>query len=244
MPGPGADVTDQIRPVIAIAWPKPDYLAAIDRAEADARLLEPERNELPFALDDCDGVLLTGGADVDPSRYHADRHRTVEINASRDEYEFALTRHALERDLPVLAICRGVQLLNVVAGGTLIQDLPSERPGPLVHAIARPADHIAHEVTIQPDTCLGALLAGAVDARGRVSVNSRHHQAVGNLAPGFLVAATAPDGVVEAIEKPDATFCVGVQWHPENFWRSGEFASLFDGLISAARLVRARRPAV
>lgn len=231
-----------ITPIIAIAWPKPDYVAAIEHANADARLLEPETDDLPLVLAECDGVLLTGGADVDPARYHAERHPTVEINPARDEFEFALARLALERNMPMLAICRGIQLLNVVAGGTLVQDIPSQRPGVLSHGIPHPPDRIAHDVLVRPDTCLAALLAPALDGDRHIAVNSRHHQAVDALAPGFVAAATAPDGIVEAIEKPDAAFCVGVQWHPENFWRSGEFAALFEGLVCAAREVRARRP--
>jgi putative glutamine amidotransferase len=100
-------------------------------------------------------------------------------------------------------------------------------------------DALAHDVTIRPDTCLAVLLRDEAPG-GRVTVNSRHHQAVNAVAPGFVVSATAPDGVVEAIEKPSAPFCVAVQWHPENFWRSGRFGSLFHGLIDAARRRRER----
>ena len=229
------------KPVIAIAWAQPDYVASVERADAEPRLLESTSDDLPSALDECDGVLLTGGVDVDPARYHAQRHPTVEIDRTRDEFEFALATMALERNLPILAICRGVQLLNVVAGGTLIQDIPSQRPSELPHSIPRPADSLAHDVEIRSGTALSALLADRIQNGGRMTVNSRHHQAVDIVAPGFVVSATAPDGLVEAIEKPGTSFCVGVQWHPENFWRHGDFSGLFDGFIAAARAARERR---
>src|SRR6187397_1806088 len=116
------------KPVIAVPWPRPDYVSALERAGAQVRVLNPDADPLPAALEDGDGVLLTGGEDVDPREYgDADRHPTVETDPARDAYELTLTRLALERDLPLLAICRGLQVLNVAAGGTLIKDLPSAR---------------------------------------------------------------------------------------------------------------------
>ncbi len=217
------------RPVIGVAWPKDDYLTSLERAGATVRVLDAARDVLPHALDGCDGVLLTGGVDVDPAVYGEAKHPTVEIDPTRDNYELALAKLAMARDLPLLAICRGVQVLNVAAGGTLIQDLPSQHPSSIDHTINEPKNAVAHDVAIVPGTCLSALL-GRPSA---IPVNSRHHQAVKDTAPGFVVAATAPDGVIEAIERPTATFCVGVQWHPENFWASGQFRGLFDGLIQA-----------
>jgi putative glutamine amidotransferase len=223
-------------PVIAVAWPKSDYLAALDRAGATTRELRPSLDALPGALDGVDGVLLTGGPDVDPVAYgDAERHPTVEIDAERDDYELALAKQALARDLPLLAICRGAQVLNVAAGGSLVQDLPSQHPDPLGHSITEPKDHVAHDVIVKGDSCLAVLLGSSLSTDHRIAVNSRHHQSVKTPAPGFVVSATAPDGVVEAIEKPGARFCVGVQWHPENFWRTGQFSTLFDGLVEAAR---------
>ncbi len=223
-------------PVVAVAWPKPDYVAALERAGAVVRVLDPATDEPRAVLGSCDGLLLTGGVDVDPAEYgERERHPTVEVDATRDTYELALAREALQRDVPVLAICRGVQVLNVAAGGTLIQDLPSALPHTLQHTIEQPKDAIAHEVTVAPDTTLGRLLHVDATSRREVAVNSRHHQSVKQPAPGFVVSASAPDGVIEAIEKPHAAFCVGVQWHPENFWRTGEFAGLFAGLVEAAR---------
>jgi putative glutamine amidotransferase len=224
-----------VRPLIAIPWPKADYLEALRRAGAEPLELRPDRDPLPAALEACDGVLLTGGVDVDPALYgDRERHPTVEIDPARDAYELAVARLALARDLPMLAICRGAQVLNVAAGGTLIQDLPSALPSSIQHSLVEPKDAPAHEVHVASGTKLAALMAR--EAPGEtVTVNSRHHQSVKDPAPGFVVSATAPDGVIEAIEKPDAAFCLAVQWHPENFWRTGEFATLFDGFVAAAR---------
>lgn len=223
-------------PVIAIAWPKPDYVTALERAGATVRVLDPGQDDPRAALEACDGLLLTGGVDVDPVEYgERERHQTVELDKARDRYELSLARAALDRDMPVLAICRGAQVLNVAAGGTLIQDLPSALPSAIQHTITEPKNAIAHEIVVSAGTKLAGLLQADRILDARVSVNSRHHQSVKLPAPGFVISASASDGVVEAIEKPDASFCVGVQWHPENFWRTGEFTRLFEGLIQAAR---------
>jgi len=229
--------------VIGVAWPKPDYLESLALAGAEPRVLTPARDPLPDALEGCDGVLLTGGEDVDPALYRdAARHPTVEVNRARDDYELALTRAAIARGLPIFAICRGVQILNVAAGGTLVQDLPSAHPTGLAHKPGGAPDAVAHDVVVIANTQLARLLGSSLDASHRIAVNSRHHQSVKDVAPGFQATAVAPDGVIEAIEKPDARFCVGVQWHPENFWRSGEFAALFTGLVEAARRSRPTPP--
>ena len=220
-------------PLIGTAWLKPDYRSALEHAGARIRELTPG-DRLPDSLADCDGLLLTGGVDVAPSIYGEDRHPTVETDETRDAYELALAREALRRDLPVLAICRGAQVLNVAAGGTLIQDIPSSMPSAGEHQIERPKNAVAHTVVVETGTCLAHLLENKLDGGRTIPVNSRHHQSVKEVAPEFVVSATAPDGVIEAIEKPAAPFCIGVQWHPENFWQTGEFHELFDGLIHAA----------
>jgi putative glutamine amidotransferase len=137
---------------------------------------------------------------------------------------------ATAQDVPLLAICRGMQVLNVAAGGTLVQDLPSERPSATRHLVATPANALAHHVTV----VAGSRLAQALGRDGEVGVNSRHHQALSSIGEGLVVSATAPDGVIEAIERPAARFCVGVQWHPENFWQTSEFAGLFEALVRSA----------
>ena len=223
-------------PLVAIAWPKPDYVTSLERAGATVRVLDPILDDPDGVLDACDGLLLTGGVDVEPARYgEAERHPTVVVDAARDTYELTLARAALERDMPVLAICRGAQVLNVAAGGTLIQDLPSVIVTTLDHAIDQPKDAIAHDVVVAAHSRLVNFLKTSSKPPYRVAVNSRHHQAIRQPAPFFVVSATATDGVIEAIEKPDSAFCIGVQWHPENFWRTGEFAGLFRGFVEAAR---------
>jgi putative glutamine amidotransferase len=223
------------KPRIAIAWPRPDYLSALAAAGAEIWQLDPARDSPADAAEACDGMLLTGGVDVAPAEYgDVTRHPTVEIDPVRDRFEIALARQALERDLPVLAICRGAQVLNVAAGGTLIQDIPSSHPEALTHRIDMPRNAVAHVVRVTPETQLATLLAPEMTPNHEVAVNSRHHQAVRDLAPDLVASAYSPDGLVEAIEKPGAAFCVGVQWHPENFWETGEFSGLFRGLIAAA----------
>ena len=148
----------------------------------------------------------------------------------------------MDANLPVLAICRGSQVLNVAAGGTLVQDIPSAVTTDLAHSVEIPKDSIAHEIRITNDSRLHAALGSAVDGSCACRVNSRHHQSVGRLGRRLVASATAPDGVIEGIEAPDAAFCVGVQWHPENFWRTGEFRPLFDAFIAAARERLASRP--
>jgi putative glutamine amidotransferase len=138
-------------------------------------------------------------------------------------------------NLPLLAICRGAQVLNVAAGGTLVQDIPSAIESTLAHSIVEPKSAEAHAVQVTPGSRLEKALGISVDRAHTCRVNSRHHQSVGRLGSGLMSSATAPDGVIEAIEKPDSEFCLGVQWHPENFWRTGEFAPLFSTFVSAAQ---------
>ena len=128
-----------------------------------------------------------------------------------------------------------MQVLNVAMGGTLVQDIPSQITGALNHSVPEPRFAIAHEVWVAKGTKLSTLLADHMEDGETCHVNSRHHQAVKLAAAGFEVTATSPDGVIEAMERTDLPFCVAVQWHPENFWRTGEFRELFQGLIAAAR---------
>ncbi|MCL4848513.1 MAG: gamma-glutamyl-gamma-aminobutyrate hydrolase family protein [Acidobacteria bacterium] len=221
-----------------------DYFEAVDKTGAVTIVADWTECDAALLLDGVDGLLLTGGRDVDPGYYGQAPHPTYQrAEAGRDDFEIELARLALERDLPVLGICRGMQLLNVVCGGTLWQDLPSELTGtPLDHKVSTPLDAVAHDVAFDGETRIGRILARAPGARdGRVPVNSRHHQAVKHLAPGWTVAGTAPDGVIEAMERPDSRFCLAVQWHPENFWRTGEFDVLFDALVAACAEAASRR---
>jgi putative glutamine amidotransferase len=213
-----------------------DYIASVEQAGARARVLEVSESPRKV-LGEIDGLLLTGGGDVDPVLYGQDRHPLVEdAEPGRDEFELDLARRAIGADLPVLAICRGAQVLNVAAGGTLIQDIPSTVVSDVSHSIKEPRDAVAHSVRVAPGSRLEQALGAAVDAAAHLCrVNSRHHQSIDRLGSGLVSSATSPDGVVEAIERVEAGFCVGVQWHPENFWRTGEFAPLFQAFVKTAR---------
>jgi putative glutamine amidotransferase len=228
------------RPLVALGWPKTDYCLSLEAAGSVPRVLKPDRDVPHIVLGHVDGLLLTGGADVDPTCYgETERHPTVSIVDGRDAYELALSREAFARGLPTLAICRGLQLMNVAAGGTLVQDLPSQRPSGVTHRLKEPETGKAHTVDVKPHTRLAAILTGA--SRQPLTVNSRHHQAVDRLADDFVVSAVAPDGVIEAIEHRDRPFCIAVQWHPENYWATGEFAALFVQFVEAARTYAATR---
>jgi len=219
-----------------------DYRQSVLHVSGDVRILEPSAGEARQALAGVDGLMLTGGDDVAPARYGEPAHPTVvEAEPGRDEFELALIKDARARNLPIFAICRGIQVLNVACGGTLVQDIPTEVTGALPHRFAVPPHEpyfLAHEVWIDKDTLLWKLMRERLSDADACEVNSRHHQAVKRLAPGFRVAATAPDGVIEAVEDPGAPFCLGVQWHPENFFRTGEFRPLFEGFLEAAQRSR------
>jgi len=223
-------------PRIAIAPCRkmPDYVESVRLAGGDPWELGHAADPVETVVSSCAGLLLTGGADLAPERYGEARHSTVvDVDAARDEYEIALVRAALAAGLPVLAICRGLQVMNVAAGGSLIQDIPSQVGTAVPHQVSDPKDVIAHDVTIVAGSRLAGMM-GEAAAGGRLAVNSRHHQSVRRIADGFVVTSVAPDGVIEALEQPQARFCVGVQWHPENFVESRTFIPLFAGLVSAA----------
>ena len=227
-------------PVIAIARCSklPDYEASVRLAGGDPWVVD-RTTDPAEVLGRAGGLLLTGGGDVDPSMYGETAHPTFSpAEEGRDEYELALVRRALEADLPVFAICRGVQLLNVARGGTLIQDIASQVPGALRHKLERsPIERcaLAHEVWMEHESMLARLIGTGGGNAEICQVNSRHHQALGKLGEGLVTVATAPDGILEAIEDPARRFCLGVQWHPENFHRTGEFQSLFEGFVQAVR---------
>jgi putative glutamine amidotransferase len=217
------------------------YARAVERAGGLPVLVPPltDGNHAASVLDAADGLLLTGGEDVDPRRYGAERHHTVsDISPERDEAEIALLESARWRGRPVFAICRGVQLLNVALGGTLVQDIPSQRPHALSHD--RGEDHRQariHAVRIERASRLAAALGVE-----ELQVNSFHHQAPDRIADGLRATAIAPDGIVEGLEwHGEDWWAVGVQWHPEELdgrWEAG----LFSAFIERAALA-AKRPA-
>jgi putative glutamine amidotransferase len=227
-------------PVIAIVPNrKPnDYVLSVERAGARPLLISDQSPR--EILRQVAGVVLPGGGDVDPARYGAAKDPTFDpAEEGRDEYETEIIRLAIEQDVPLLAICRGVQVLNVALGGTLIQDIPTERPGTLNHRVTDPKWAIAHDVTVDASSRLHAVLRDRVGADGSLAVNSRHHQSIKDVAPELRVTATAPDGIIEAVERPGSTYCLGVQWHPENFVEHGEFAALFRDFVVTAGALRA-----
>jgi putative glutamine amidotransferase len=212
------------------------YIRAVQEAGGLPLLLPPHlSSEAQAALwERLDALVLTGGGDVDPARFDARRHpQTDDVSAVRDELELGLTRRALDEDVPLLAICRGIQVLNVALGGTLLQDLPSERPSPIVHSQREPRPQPTHAVKVLGEgTRLGFVL-GALE----VNVNSMHHQAIDALGFGLREVAWAPDGVIEGVEMPgDDRFVLGVQWHPEELVGHDPAArNLFTAVVEAAR---------
>jgi len=226
-------------PIIAIppCSKLPDYEESVRRAGGEPWVLDRTTHRPADVVRRAGGLLLAGGGDVSPSIYGERAHPAFHsAEEGRDEYEIELLRVAFEADIPVLAVCRGVQVLNVARGGTLIQDIPTEVAGALQHRLEVPPNEafaLAHEVWVEKESRLATVLGELLSPADGCDVNSRHHQAIKALGEGLLVTATAPDGIVEAVEDPNVRFCVGVQWHPENFWRTGEFRPLFESLIKA-----------
>jgi gamma-glutamyl-gamma-aminobutyrate hydrolase PuuD len=209
-----------------------DYVTSIERAGGRPVLIPPSENGVEETLDALDGIVFSGGADVDPSLYGAEPHPETDTpQAHRDAGELALLRAALERDLPTLAVCRGFQLLNVARGGDLRQHLP-EVLGHDEHKQV-PGTFIDHPVEVKEGTRLAALIGARSD------VTSHHHQGLGRVGEGLVETAWAKDGTLEAVEDPSRRFALGVQWHPE----AQEDRALFGALVEEARAYRAlRRP--
>lgn len=211
-----------------------DYVRSVKQAEAIQLVIAPTRpQDAGPLLDRLDGLLLTGGIDVDPELFDQPPHPKLRrVDRSRDDLEIALIHEALARDLPILAICRGIQVLNVAEGGTLLQDLPSDIAGGERHDCPEPRSRRVHRIQVDADTRLRDILGEA-----SVPVNSFHHQAVDRLGEGFVASARCDeDGVIEGLEMPGRRFVVGVQWHPETFWDSSDsFQSLFDAQADACR---------
>ena len=214
-----------------------DYKQALLHAGGEVRVVE-HGAPVAAALAGVGGLLLTGGEDVAAALYGEEKHAaTIEVAPERDAFEIALVKEAHRIGLPIFAICRGIQVLNVAFGGTLVQDIPTQMANALPHAFTTPphkAFDYAHDVWVDTNSLLARLMTERLNGSDSCAVNSRHHQAVKDVAPGFKVVATAPDGIIEAIEDPAARFCLGVQWHPENFFRTGEFRPLFEGFLEAA----------
>ncbi len=208
-----------------------NYCEAVAEAGGLSVLLphEPERAGDYLAL--LDGLIVTGGAfDVDPALFGATtKHESVSLKARRTAFELAICQSALAKNLPVLGICGGEQLLNVALGGTLVQHIPAEIKNALAHEQPNPRTEPGHAVAIAPGTLLHR-----VTRMAEMQVNSAHHQAIKDAAPGLVVDAVAPDGVIEGIEDPKRRFVLGVQWHPEYRLSEGD-TRIFAAFIQAAR---------
>ena len=208
-----------------------NYAGAVARAGGLPLMLPHEPELAPAYLAEIDALIITGGAfDVDPALFGAaSRHPTVVTKDRRTAFELAITRGAHGKDLPILGICGGEQLLNVVLGGTLIQHIPDEVADALAHEQPNPRTEPGHTIAVAPGTLLHRITGLA-----EMAVNSAHHQAVRDTGPGIVVNARAPDGVIEGIEDPSRRFCLGVEWHPEYAIGPGD-DRIFDALIEAAR---------
>jgi len=207
-----------------------DYADAVVRAGGAPVLIPPVGLEPAAWLDRCDGVILSGGGDVDPAAYGGPAHETIAgVDPRRDRFEAALVQEIFRRRTPTLAICRGIQMLNVALGGTLIADLPSVVGLEVRHRLG-PRQPIPHPVRIEPDSTLAA----ALGAEECVPMSS-HHQAIDRLGPGLRVVARAPDGVIEAAESPEHPRLLAVQWHPEISAPNDPVEQrLFEWLVQAA----------
>jgi putative glutamine amidotransferase len=209
------------------------YLAAIEAAGGLPVVMPPlDLEAVEPLLERCDGICLSGGPDLDPASYGARRHPALgPVETQLDRFELELARRADHRGLPVLAICRGQQTLNVARGGTLHQHLP-DRPGVTIqHRQREPGEVVTHPVEIAAGSRLARLMG-----RRHAKVNSFHHQAVDRLGTGLRAVAWSPDGVIEGVEAPARDFMIGVQWHAETLVSRGEHAALFRGLVQAAEL--------
>lgn len=207
-----------------------NYFSAVVEAGGLPVALPHEPDQAAEYLERIDALLVTGGAfDVDPSFYgDGERHATVTTKDRRTAFEFAATQGALDRDLPILGICGGQQLLHVVLGGKLIQHIPDAVPQALAHEQPNPRDQAGHPVAIAPGTMLREIVG-----MDRMDVNSAHHQAARDAPAGVTVNAVAPDGVIEGIEAAGRRFCLGVQWHPEFHIGEGD-RRIFRAFIAAA----------
>jgi putative glutamine amidotransferase len=210
------------------------YIRSITQAGGCPILIPPGLPEGALALlfSRLDGMLFTGGGDIDPVHYSAGDHPKVsEVDPDRDRMELYLLNKSVQEDKPFLGICRGLQLVNVGLGGTLYADILEQAPGAGQHDYypGWPREHLAHPVHVSPGSRLASILGGR-----EAQVNSFHHQAVEKLAPGLVPTASAPDGILEALELPGHSFGLAVQWHPEWLTTHAPMQALFEAFVNAA----------
>lgn len=212
------------------------YARAISQASACPVLIPPSLSddELNTLVQRLDGVLFSGGGDIDPFHYGFETHPKVgEVDPDRDQVELHLLQKVVQEAIPFLGICRGLQLVNVGLGGTLYADIPDQYPGGQKHDFypGWSRSHLAHEVRVDPDSRLASILG-----LEPVEVNSLHHQAVRQIAPGLRPTAYSPDGLVEGVELPDHPFGLAVQWHPEWLTAHAPMQALFRAFVEAANV--------
>ncbi|MHB8554680.1 MAG: gamma-glutamyl-gamma-aminobutyrate hydrolase family protein, partial [Candidatus Dormibacteria bacterium] len=214
------------------------YIEALQEARTIPVMI-PLGEPLPVDLDWASGLLLPGGADVEPKRYGADPHPTSEWDPELDRLEFHLLEWALRAQVPILGVCRGLQVLNVGLGGTLVQDLPSQRPDGGEHPRQGPRDHLSHGLHVDPQSMLHEILGGS-----DFQVNSLHHQGIGRIASALRMSAWADDGLVEGVETTSGPWIAAVQFHPEELFRHHLFARrLFQAFAFACAGEAPQRPA-
>ena len=208
-----------------------DYIDAVRRAGGVPLLIAPGESRVEAILDVIDALVLSGGGDIDPSRYDGKRHDTnYSIDQERDTLELELARRVIDSSIPTLGICRGAQILNVVQGGKLIEHIPDEIGEKVLHR-APPREPVTHGVKLKAGSRLAQILG-----RDQFDATSWHHQALRGAAAGFDAVAHAPDGTIEAIEMPSHPWMIAVQWHPELSAASDPLQQkLFDALVEAAR---------
>ena len=212
-------------------WMLPGYMQGLEAAGGIGVMLPltDDAAVLKELVAKLDGILLTGGNDVAPALYGEEKEPFCgENNPLRDRMETRLIELALQADKPVFGICRGLQILNAVLGGTLYQDLRTQTGTELCHSMDKPYDRTVHEVMILPDTPLAELYGP-----GPLVVNSRHHQGIKTLAPALRAQATAPDGLIESVYLPGYRFVQAVQWHPEHRWQAAESQSILRTFVDA-----------
>lgn len=213
---------------------RPGYMDAVAKAGGLPVMLHPAEDEAAFhqMLETCDGFIFSGGQDIEPSRYGEEKlEKCEECMPARDSYELALLKLVLENNKPVLGICRGVQVLNVLYGGDLYQDIPTQLGCDVVHRAAVMGEAAMHLMEVYDNTPLAR-----ITGERTIEVNSFHHQAIKNLGEGLLPMAKSPDGVIEGAYVYGKRFAIAVQWHPELMFRTDKNAmALFEALVDAAK---------
>jgi len=212
------------------------YISAVERAGGIPLAVPPLQDDhvLKVLVQKLDGIILSGGPDIDPSYFNQLPHpRLGKVCPKRDISELYLAAEFIRRSKPVLGICRGIQVMNLAMGGDIVQDIPSSVANPIKHMQDAPEWHKSHDIEIVDEDSLLYKLMG----RRRIRVNSFHHQSVGKVATDLKVTAIAPDGVIEAVEAKTGGFCIGVQWHPEYLIEDPDHLGLFKYLVDAAKML-------